>query len=62
MVIAKRLMQFCAGPEQMVFYACEEHLLELVRGDVSCFLKLKGETIQPVADPDEDECFFCKEP
>ena len=54
-------MQFCAGPETYVFYACHEHRPLLEKGDVSCFLKFVNEPIQPVDPDDEESCYFCQE-
>ena len=59
--IAKRKMQFCAGPQHHTFYACPEHKRDLERGDVSCFLILKSQPVLDVDPDDEEDCWFCKE-
>ena len=57
----RRRLQFCAGPQTYEFFACPEHRVILVRGDVSCFLVIRSESVRSV-DPDEDiECDFCRE-
>jgi len=62
-VIARRRMQFCAGPQTHDFYACGEHRAALERGDVSCFLVLRSEPVREVRleEGDEVECDFCRE-
>jgi len=65
-VVAKRRMQFEAGPETTVFYACAAHRSILERGDVSCFLRLRDEPVVDVSpeeadDPDSYPCDFCRE-
>ena len=59
--IAAMRMQFCSGPETHVFEACEEHVEALRKGDVSCFLLIKGEQIQVLDPDDEFTCWFCRE-
>lgn len=59
--IAKREMQFCAGPEHHTFYACAEHAPDLEAGQVSCFLILCNRHVEPVDLDDEFECWFCRE-
>lgn len=59
--IVSRRMQFTAGPQTHTFYACEEHREALDRGDVSCFLRIRG--VEVIAEDPEDElaCDFCRE-
>lgn len=63
MLVAERRMQFCAGPETYLFRACRDHVVDLARGRVSCFLPLVGEdiAITVVDDGEETGCYFCQE-
>jgi hypothetical protein len=58
-----RRMQFEAGPQTQEFIACPAHLLELARGDVSCFYPIKGEPMRQVevTSFDDYHCDFCRE-
>jgi hypothetical protein len=59
--VAKREMQFCAGPETQVFHACGGHRQTLEKGDVSCFLVLRDQPVRDVDPHEEIECDFCRE-
>lgn len=59
--IASRKMQFEAGPQQHVFYACAEHRSVLESGDVTCFFAYDAEQVQPVDEEMEVDCDFCRE-
>lgn len=59
--IAKREMQFCAGPEHYTFYACAEHRPQLERGEMQLFFTLAGKPVEPVAPDDEVACDMCRE-
>ena len=59
--IAKREMQFCAGPEHHTFYACHEHRADLERGDVMCFLILRTKPVEAVDPEDDIDCDLCRE-
>lgn len=56
-----RVMQFCAGPERHTFYACEQHRAALDKGDVSCFLVLRNESVRAVEGETDEVCYFCQE-
>ena len=62
-VVAARLMGFCAGPQDHEFFACEEHRALLDKGEVTCFMRLKGHEVREVSsDEAEDQiCHFCRE-
>lgn len=64
-----RVLAFCAGPQNTTFYACDGHLRELQRGDVtSVHYPITGHGVQPVVQNADDveagmgiECDLCRE-
>jgi hypothetical protein len=58
-VVTSLRMQFEAGPQTMVFYACHDHRLYLAQARVSCFFRLPAEYLQK-AEPDDGSCYFCR--
>jgi hypothetical protein len=57
-----RLFQFCAGPQQMVFEACEEHRVHLETGPTS-FIVIKSAPIieQTIPEDAKNHCQWCRE-
>lgn len=58
-----RTLQFCAGPQTNIFYACEDGKADLERGDVGSglFWIIASEPVQPVDPDDEITCDCCRE-
>ena len=65
--VVRRCLQFVAGPEKTMFFACEEHVNKLGVGttdgatDVSCFYATVGCPPEPVSPEDDVACWFCRE-
>lgn len=58
--IASRQLQFTAGPQSEVFYACEQHRALLDTG-FGCFYPTKNHPVEPVDDAEEMSCDLCRE-
>lgn len=61
--IAKRRLQFIAGPERTTFYACTmcKPLLEKIGHEVHCHYPISQEPLEDVDLEDEIECDLCRE-
>ena len=61
--VRRRRLQFEAGPETHVFYACKEHesVLGVGTTDVPCFFPWLDEPPEPVDQEEEMACDFCRE-
>ena len=60
--VASRRLQFRAGPGDYTFFACADCLPHLEHGDVSLFIAIRDEPVQPVDPDDEIDCDLCWEP
>jgi hypothetical protein len=60
--VVSRRMQFCAGPESTVFYACERHRSDLDRPWYAnqLFYTLDRWPIEPVNEDDDIACDSCR--
>lgn len=60
----KRILQFVAGPQTQVFYACTEHTNTLRTGEVSNFMLHPAHALQEVGPSERDNasvvCDFCE--
>lgn len=60
--VASRVLQFCAGPNEHRFYACEAHRPLLEAGEYSgLFFGVTKDEVQPENADDELQCDYCRE-
>jgi hypothetical protein len=55
-----RVLQFRAGPSEHRFYACDQHLPDLLDGDMPHFFGRKWDVSEAVDPKDEMPCDWCR--
>ena len=55
-----RVLQFCAGPNEHRFYACDRHMPQLLNGEMELFFARNWDVTQPENPDDENECDWCR--
>ena len=58
-----RTLGFQSGPQNVEFFACDEHKEYLEKGDVTCFFKIPKYPMRELDEDEQDtyECHFCQE-